>query len=847
MTRGLPSGNGFINRMIAIAALLSLLVIVILVPTFFAIFRLTSQQWMWFGGFALGYASVGVLAMLRAQRSFTGPIVRWLDVRSGDDAREDLRGAAFEALMVLPVRMGLLVAAGWSCVALATSASMALRYHGWDLFYGATLCLLAASAAFTIGVLLSFVVKSRCADVRDALVEVLLDPAQRRRWIKPLALRTKLLTATIGLTLVPVLFAVVISLHWTGASIEDLAVRWQSQLLERLVTSDTAPDLDQMRAEIERTPLPIDVRLALLSDAETELSPYVIAHIHRELTMGRRRGDSSMLPAETVFSWRALPSGDALLALSPASSLQTGKRGSIFGILLVVAMVLAFLTAQMLANDVSGATEALREEAERFASGDLRRGRVVESEDELGELARAFEAMGASLRSTVLRVAEAADRVESTVGDLSPVSMSVGQVTSDQVSGIEQATSSMEEINAQVRGIATSSQSLNVAMEDSSSSILELGASGEELNETASLLSSRVDEVSSSIEQMVRSVKQVSENAETLSSAALETSASMEEMASSLREVDASAEQTARLSEQMVASAEQGQEKVRQTIDGMQAIQDATQTAERVIRNLHGRTEEIGAVVDVIDDVADETNLLALNAAIIAAQAGEHGRAFSVVADEIKDLAERVLTSTKEIGSLIGSVQSEASNAIGAIERGSASVESGVELSAEAGVALEEINRASRDSGARIAGIVASLREQAKAAGHVVELMERVRSGVDQIMSASAEQDRGNVVVYQGSVTMREVAQQVRTTTEEQARGATRISESVEGVRATVEQINVALQEQSLACSAAVEFLEEVRGRTRANEESMRAMDLVTRELLRQAEGLRNEVSRFRV
>jgi methyl-accepting chemotaxis protein len=346
---------------------------------------------------------------------------------------------------------------------------------------------------------------------------------------------------------------------------------------------------------------------------------------------------------------------------------------------------------------------------------------------------------------------------------------------------------------------------------------------------------------------MVRSVKQVSMNTEALSEASVETSASMEEMATSLREVDTSAEETARLSHEVVESAEGGQAKVRQTIEGMEAIRGATETAETVIRNLGARSTEIGAIVDVIDDVADETNLLALNAAIIAAQAGEHGRAFSVVADEIKDLADRVLSSTKEIGSLIRSVQEEASNAIGAIERGSASVASGVDLSAEAGVSLEQITAASRESGTRIAGIVAAVREQARGAGHVVELMERVRNGVDEIRAASGEQTRGNEVVYRSSVAMQEVAQQVRGTTGEQARGSGRIRESVEGVREAVEQINGALQEQSAACRAALEFLEDVASRTRTNEESTRRMDEATRGLQRHAESLRADVRRFQI
>ena len=188
-------------------------------------------------------------------------------------------------------------------------------------------------------------------------------------------------------------------------------------------------------------------------------------------------------------------------------------------------------------------------------------------------------------------------------------------------------------------------------------------------------------------------------------------------------------------------------------------IRDSTDVLEQVIQGLAARATEVGAILDVIDDVADETNLLALNTAIIAAQAGEHGRAFSVVAEEIKELADRVLASTKEIGSLIRSVQAESSNPARAIEEGSRSIGTGVERSAEAGTSLEEITRASRESGTRIGEILAAVREQTKAASHVVELMDRVCGGVEQITAPGVEQDRGNEVVFRSSLAMREVAQ----------------------------------------------------------------------------------------
>ena len=847
-SRRLPSGSGFTNRMAALGILLSLPALAALLLVLGTVLRMTSEQWTWFFISGIVVAAIATLVALRLESALVAPIAQWLDTRATNRPTREQSRAAFAALMGLPVRSGLLLMAGWCATALVVSACMALRYESWGLPQGATLIIAAFAASFAVGIFFSLLAKARAAYVCEALVEELPDPEERRGLIRPVALRAKLLTSIVGLAVVPMIFAVLLSINWTSSSRDELTMHWHSRLLDSLPPTSSALAIESLRAQLRRTPLPVDVEVATLEDLEDQFSGELLDHIREEVAMGRMEGDSSSLPSTAVFSWRAFPGGDVILALSPSAALREGAQsGAIFVLLLLACAVFAYAAASLVAKEVSGATHVLREEAKRLASGDLRRGRVFESEDELGELSRSFELMASSLRETVMRVAEAADRVEGTVGELSPVSESVTQVTADQVSGIEQVTSSMEEINAQVRGIAQSSQNLNGSVEESSSSILELGASGSELNETASLLSSRVEEVSASIEQMVRSVKQVSENTETLSTAAVDTSASMEEMASSLREVDASVEHSARISLEVVESAEKGHAKVRQTIEGMEAIQEATDTAEKVIRNLHSQTEEIGAIVDVIDDVADETSLLALNAAIIAAQAGEHGRAFSVVADEIKDLAERVLTSTKEIGTLIGGLQDGANSAIGAIEQGSSSVASGVELSAEAGMALEEITRASRESGDRISGIVTSLREQAKAAGRVVELMERVRSGVDEIRAASAEQDRGNVVVFQGSVMMREVSQQMRGTTEEQARGSGRIRESIENVRSAVEQINSAIQEQSLACSAAVEFLEEVRMRTRANESSMQAMDGVTKELLRQAEGLRNEVGRFRV
>jgi methyl-accepting chemotaxis protein len=822
---------------------------------FAALIELPVAQWWGFAQIVLAVFLVIYVFQDWFDRRVWEPIVTALEQREAGKVHPDCARAAFAATINLPARMQRIGPLWWVIGGFTVSNAMLLRYETFPAFTALTMFVGAVTCGIVVSTFSYYAFKRQVAPVRDALAWEIGDPEVREGLVVRRSLRSKLMVGITGVMTCTVLFCV-FAHQRSMQPVEAHVTRVQSRYLDEVV------ERYEWEGELAlETSLRYAARMGLADalivfDAETleiiQGNPDVLQRddLLLILEMGMEAGDSTGIDSRYVLTWRALADeGHVIVAVSDWDGMWGEVRDNliVFGVLVVGSAGLAILLALFLSSDVSNATERLRREAERLASGDLRPGPISEGEDELGDLSRSFESMTLALRGTVARVAAAADRVEATAGAMSEVAQTMSSVTADQVSGIRQTTSSMEAINQQVQGIAQSSQALNVSVEESSSSVLELGASGDELNETARGLSERVNEVSSSIEQMVRSVKQVLENTESLAEAAVETSASMGEMATSMREVDSSAEESVRLSEQVVRSAETGQAKMVQTIEGMDAIREATETAEQVIRGLGARATEIGAIVDVIDDVADETNLLALNAAIIAAQAGDQGRAFSVVADEIKDLADRVLASTKEIGSQIRAVQQESANAIGAIERGTESVSGGVDLTAEAGESLEEITRASRESGTRISGIVAAVREQAKAASHVVELMERVRVGVEEIQSAAQEQDRGNEVVWRGSVAMRDAATQVRGTTEEQSRGSLRIRESVEGVREAVEQINESLQEQSASCRSAVEFLEAMHGRTLTGEETSQKLGGVAKDLLENAESLREDVERFQI
>ena len=317
---------------------------------------------------------------------------------------------------------------------------------------------------------------------------------------------------------------------------------------------------------------------------------------------------------------------------------------------------------------------------------------------------------------------------------------------------------------------------------------------------------------------MTQSARQVAENTGALVEAAEQTASSMEEMASTTREVNANAEETTRRLNAVVETAERGRQRVLETVTGMEAIRAATEESRRVISDLGRRVEAIGAIVSVIDQVTSQTGLLALNASIIAAQAGEHGRAFAVVAGEMNALADRVFAGTKEIDGLVRAVQAESQNAVAAIARGAESVKSGVDRAAEAGVSLEEITAAARESCGRMSEIVMATTEQKSVAQQVADQMARVLARVEEIQRAGEEQGRGHEIVFRSSVALRDVARQVRSAIEVQSRGSARIGENIETVQRTVEAINTALQQQSKACLEAAQSIESATKHTSEND-----------------------------
>ena len=778
---------------------------------------------------------------------------------SSASSEEEKAVAAARAMLALPVRMRRMRFLTMFAMALGVPASMRfLGFESWP--FGPHLqsfLLVSLVAALLASTLQYYWAQSSFRELRSQLV-----PGVETSWEGSSSGGRTSLARKISFAIVmPALASSMLLVHFVSERqawmAEREAVDWSAAALEPVADGARGDSLSERLEKHARAreswPLPVEIVAISSSDGAASLAGALSSEFLESLDRLLAEPDGAKAPlvsgSREVGTYHRSEDGVVLVATVDRSALVAGNLGSDAGayLLCLGLIALALAMAGLVGLDLGSTLDGLGQVAEGLAAGDLRAHATIEADDELGDLGCALARLGANMRETVNRFQVAMEEVEGRAEDALSIVEGLSTQSSTQLQTLLSANELIGSIEARAQDVSRSADGLNESIDESSSSVAELGAAGAELNETASVLSSKIDEVSESMEQMVRSVKQVGATTEELAAASEDTSSSMEEMASAMRVVDTSAETMANLSRDVVEKAEVGQAKVCQTIEGMEAIRDATDTAERVIRGLAARTQEIGGILDVIDDVADETNLLALNAAIIAAQAGEQGKAFSVVADEIKELADRVLASTKEIGGLIRAVQEESENAIGAIEAGSESVMSGVDLSAEAGRTLEEITDASRENGMRIGEIVSSVREQTRAASHVVVLMERVRDSSDEIAAASSQQGRGNEIIYRSALTMRDVAQQVRVTTEEQSRGFGRIRESVEGVRSIVERINGSLEEQSGACGRVATCLEEMSQGSRSSDEAAQRVAGGMKSLRDLVGSIRQDVERFRI
>jgi len=274
----------------------------------------------------------------------------------------------------------------------------------------------------------------------------------------------------------------------------------------------------------------------------------------------------------------------------------------------------------------------------------------------------------------------------------------------------------------------------------------EVGQLTETVNAMSVSLQQIVGEVTQSAQEVASAATEIASNAEELSTGIDEQTTQMAQVASAVEEMSASITEVASKSTDASGSAKQsgevateGSEVVGQTVQGMESISEAVSASAVAVESLGKRGQQIGEVIDVINDIADQTNLLALNAAIEAARAGEHGRGFAVVADEVRKLADRTTKATEEIGESIQAIQTETTEAVDRMNTGTQQVQTGVELATRAGNSLNEIVGSAQSVSDMIASIASAAEQQAAASEEISRSIQSVDAITRQSSEASSQ------------------------------------------------------------------------------------------------------------
>lgn len=391
--------------------------------------------------------------------------------------------------------------------------------------------------------------------------------------------------------------------------------------------------------------------------------------------------------------------------------------------------------------------------ADSMAQGDLRVDVRPQAEKDI--LGSAFAQMIANLRALIGQVADNANQVSVASEQLTAAANQSGQATAQVANTIQQVA----------QGIAQQTESMN--------------------------------RTTTSVDQMVRAIDSVTKGSQEQASAVAKSVEITGQISGTIQQVTANAQSGAQGSAKAAEVARGGAQMMEETIKGIEGIQVKVDYSAQKVREMGTRSEQISAIVDTIDDIASQTNLLALNAAIEAARAGEHGKGFAVVADAVRELAEKSAESTKEIADLIKGVQATVTEAIKAMDEGTAEVTAGVTRANQAGQSLASILIATEDVNQQVDEIASAAEQMDALANELVSAMDAVSAVVEENTAATEEMADGSDQVTQSIENIAGISEEN--------------SASAEEVSATVEEVNAQVEEVTASASSLSEMAQNLQ------------------------------------
>jgi methyl-accepting chemotaxis protein len=455
--------------------------------------------------------------------------------------------------------------------------------------------------------------------------------------------------------------------------------------------------------------------------------------------------------------------------------------------LIIVAIVLILLVSNFFSNQITKPIINMADIAEEMSRGNIEQEISYKSKDEIGRLAGSFRNMIAFQN----QMADSANLLAN--GDLT-----TSITPQSQKDRLGLAFEKMViHLRSALGDVASNARNLNEASSQLAQISIQAGQATTQIATTIQQVASGTTQQTeaathsaASVEQLRRAIENVSKGAQAQAEAVSKMAALTGTLSTSITQVAGNANAVSVESNNAATAARDGSSTVADTIEGMETIREKVGFSAKKVQEMGNRSDQIGAIVETIDDIASQTNLLALNAAIEAARAGEHGKGFAVVADEVRKLAERSSAATKEIGSLIRGIQETVAEAVTAMNESATEVETGTERASKAGTALEKILKAAE-----------AVNEQAQlaanAVSHMGSLSNELVAAADDVSAIVEENTAATEEMAAGSSEITQAIDNIASVSEENSASVEEVSASAEEMSAQVEEVTASAQSLS--------------------------------------------------
>lgn len=521
--------------------------------------------------------------------------------------------------------------------------------------------------------------------------------------------------------------------------------------------------------------------------------------------------------------------------------------GAVSGALFLIILGLTFL----LANSISKRIRVLRDFANIIANGDLVTATSSTSDgngDEIAELDSAINRMAFNLKDMIAKIVVVSRSVSSATENVVTTSGEVLDVSDMQKEEIQSARLAVQEMGVAISQVADSTKSLSQVAHETSAAVMETKTSMEAIAVNANINSESAQETASIIEELLANIKQVADSTEKLTDSSIGIASSIEEVNATTKDIDDRAKESVVLADEVMKNvSERGMKALNAAIKGMQNIKSDIFSLSETVNKLGKKSVDIGKILNVIDDVADRTTLLALNAAILASQSGEHGKGFAVVAEEIKALARRTTESTSEISGLIKSVQAETSSSVKMVSDSINTVESGMKLVNDLNETLKSIIESSRASTSMARAIQRATEEEALVINNITASIEHMTGQTGKISSAIQEQSKGSNFIIKETEKVRNLSGNIQKAVNEQKEGVSRMAELAENISEQTIQIAGATSRHEGKSIEIVKSMDKILSTSNSLADASNAMNEIISLLHKDATNLLEEMNKFKV